>query len=831
MKNHQPFLVIICFKKIILEVLKQFLLIFILFYFTETLYAQLNDNCSGAVLLCSGNVVSGSNIGASVQTGGIEGDGDSTGTWGGCFNLQNTVWYNFNTNNSGGAASLDVSNILESGNSSKLQVAVYSSSNACTGSLSSVSCGTISGTGSLSLVGLQANSSYWILIDGFGNDTIYSQCTFNLSVSGPAIDPVIITNKTDATCGANNGTISIANIFGGSGNYTYSLNQNGTFQTAASFNNLTAGTYTVYIKDASGCTYASNPVNVMQLPKISGFTINTQNASCNANDGSVSVNNVVGGNAPYTFQITGQNSNNTGAFNNLGAGNYYMVVTDANGCDTVTSFFIEQTAGIETAIAVSTPSACNGATGTIDIVGVTGNATPQIYIFGIDTFNVLPITGVPSGNQVVTIIDNNGCKFVIYTAYVQEGTKPSASFTSTQEICGKKNGTISVFSTNGGVGPYTYSLNGSIATSDSNFINLSAGLYTLIIYDSFGCRDSISPLVPLLTGATLANSLVTDSDCKADNGSVQINNVIGGTPPYQYSIGSSVFQANGNFINLTPGNYPLIIKDDNNCIDTVSVFFVNEINQILNVNYQLTPIVCGTSFGSILADGINVNGGAGPYEFSLNGSAYLPIGNFTSLSVGQYLLTVRDANGCELETSILLQSANQLFCEAGPGATIVRGATVALQGDSDAPSINWTPNSFLNLSDVLNPNASPKLTTTYTINGSSNEGCTCKDTVLIEVIPFINPPNAFTPDGDNMNDVWDIPYLEFYPNCEVDVYNRWGQKIFSSNAYPVGSEWDGKYMGRDVPVATYYYVIRLNSGVETNTEEEELYKGSVTVIR
>jgi gliding motility-associated-like protein len=63
------------------------------------------------------------------------------------------------------------------------------------------------------------------------------------------------------------------------------------------------------------------------------------------------------------------------------------------------------------------------------------------------------------------------------------------------------------------------------------------------------------------------------------------------------------------------------------------------------------------------------------------------------------------------------------------------------------------------------------------------------------------------------------------------VYNRWGQKIFSSNAYPVGSEWDGKYMGRDVPVATYYYVIRLNSGVETNTEEEELYKGSVTVIR
>ncbi len=802
-----------------------------MFFISESLYGQVNDNCSEAVLLCSGNVVSGSNIGASVQTGGIEGDGDSTGTWGGCFNLQNTVWYNFNTNNSGGAASLNISNILEAGSTSKLQVAVYSSTNACSGSLSSVSCGTINGTGSLSLVGLQANSTYWVLIDGFGNDTNYTQCTFDLSVSGPAVDPIIITNKTDATCGANNGSINVTNVFGGSGNFTYSLNQNGTFQNSSSFNNLTAGNYTVYIKDAAGCTYTSSPVNVIQLPRIAGFTINTQNANCNTNNGSVSIINVIGGNAPYTFQITGQNTNSTGTFNNLGAGNYYMIITDGNGCDTVSTFFIEQTAGIETAIAVSTPSACNGSTGTIDIVGVTGNATPQLYIYGTDTFNVLPITGVPAGNQTITVIDNNGCKFVIYTAYVQEGTKPIASFSSTQEICGNKNGTISVFSTSGGVGPYTYSLNGSVATTDSNFINLSAGLYNVIIYDSFGCRDTISPLVPLLTGATLANSTVIDSDCNANNGSVQINNVTGGTPPYQYSIGSSTFQTNDNFINLPPGNYPVIIRDNNNCVDTVAAFIVNEINQILNINYQITPVVCGASFGSIYTDGINVNGGAGPYEFSLNGSTFLPIGNFTSLAVGQYLLTVRDANGCELETNILLQSSNQLNCEAGPGATIVRGASVALQGLSDAPSINWTPNSFLNVTDNLSTNASPKVTTTYTLNGSSNEGCTCKDTVLIEVIPFINPPNAFTPDGDNLNDVWDIPFLEFYPNCEVDIYNRWGQKIYISNGYPVGSEWDGKYMGKEVPVATYYYVIRLNSGVEANSEEEELYKGSVTVVR
>lgn len=781
--------------------------------------------------MCSGNVLAGSNVSAGIQNGGIEGDGDSTGTWGGCFNLQNSVWYSFNTNNSGGAATLSLSNVLQNGSSSQLQVAVYSSANGCSGPLSSVSCGSISGSGSFSLVGLQGNSSYLILVDGFGNDSNFTKCTFDIEISGQAVDPVIQTTKTDATCGANNGSITVTNVFGGSGSFTYSLNQNGTYQSASSFNNLTPGTYTVYVKDIAGCTYPSSPVTVNQIPQITSFTLNTTNASCNTNDGALNVSNIIGGNAPYTFLIPNQSTNTSGVFNNLAAGNYYLLITDANGCDTITSFFIEQNSGIETAIATSTPSACNGATGTIDIIGVTGSATPQSYIYNGVTFNALPITGVSSGNQTVEIIDNNGCKFTVFTAYVQEGTKPSASFTSTQETCGKKDGTISVFSTNGGVGPYTYSLNGATATNDSNFTNLAAGLYDVIIFDSFGCKDTIQPLVPLLTGATFANPVITNADCNADNGAVQISNTTGGTAPYEFSIGTGAFQSGTNYTNLAPATYPVIVKDANNCIDTVTSFIISEINQIQNVNYQISPVVCGSSFASIYTDGTFVNGGVAPYEFSLNGSAYSSSGSFTFLPVGSYTLTVKDANSCDLEATVLVESTNQLSCEAGEGATIVRGATVALGGITDAPIVKWTPPLYLNDAGIASPEASPKITTTFTLNGSSAEGCTCSDTVIIEVIPFISPPNAFTPDGDNVNDVWDIPYLEYYPDCEVDVFNRWGQKIFSSKGYPVGGEWDGKYMGKEAPVATYYYVIKLNSGIESNSEEEELYKGSVTLVR
>jgi gliding motility-associated-like protein len=72
-------------------------------------------------------------------------------------------------------------------------------------------------------------------------------------------------------------------------------------------------------------------------------------------------------------------------------------------------------------------------------------------------------------------------------------------------------------------------------------------------------------------------------------------------------------------------------------------------------------------------------------------------------------------------------------------------------------------------------------------------------------------PNTFTPNGDGINDTWVIRSLENYPNCTVQVYNRWGEKLYSSVGYPV--PWDGTYKGANLPVGTYYYIINLKNGV------------------
>jgi gliding motility-associated-like protein len=83
-------------------------------------------------------------------------------------------------------------------------------------------------------------------------------------------------------------------------------------------------------------------------------------------------------------------------------------------------------------------------------------------------------------------------------------------------------------------------------------------------------------------------------------------------------------------------------------------------------------------------------------------------------------------------------------------------------------------------------------------------------------------PNAFSPNGDGINDTWRIKYLESYPGATVEVYNRYGQIVYHSLGYSV--DWDGTYNGRPLPVATYYYIINPRNGREVIT-------GSVTILK
>jgi gliding motility-associated-like protein len=150
---------------------------------------------------------------------------------------------------------------------------------------------------------------------------------------------------------------------------------------------------------------------------------------------------------------------------------------------------------------------------------------------------------------------------------------------------------------------------------------------------------------------------------------------------------------------------------------------------------------------------------------------------------------------------------------AGPDKVVLQGGSVTLtpsQNIGMTVSYLWSPSTGLDDPTVSNPSASPQDDITYTLTVTSDKGCQTSDQVFVKVLKAVIIPNIFSPNGDNVHDRWEIPYLESYPGCTIDIYNRYGQLVYHSVGY--AKPWDGKVNGKDVPVGTYYYVIDPKNG-------------------
>lgn len=153
---------------------------------------------------------------------------------------------------------------------------------------------------------------------------------------------------------------------------------------------------------------------------------------------------------------------------------------------------------------------------------------------------------------------------------------------------------------------------------------------------------------------------------------------------------------------------------------------------------------------------------------------------------------------------------------------LFEGETLVLTAGDEFPNTNWTGEA-LNSSSGSEVTANPEgvgETFVYTVT-SEIDGCIYVDQVEVRIFPAIVPFNAFTPNGDGINDTWEIGNINEWPNAQIVVYSRWGQKVFQATNYD--NDWDGD----GLPSATYYYVIELNP-IEFNTEP---YTGSVTIIK
>jgi len=165
---------------------------------------------------------------------------------------------------------------------------------------------------------------------------------------------------------------------------------------------------------------------------------------------------------------------------------------------------------------------------------------------------------------------------------------------------------------------------------------------------------------------------------------------------------------------------------------------------------------------------------------------------------------------------------------AGDPDQIILGESIELNGSGvDPVTFSWSPTSSLQNANTLNPIATPEEPTTYTLTGSIGACTGLESQVRINIIdnPIV-PPKAFTPNGDGTNDVWVIGNMDEFPNAIVEVFNRWGQRVFISIGY--NFPWDGTRDGTTLTEGTYYWVIQLNN---PNVEVSNTLTGYVAIIR
>ncbi len=463
-----------------------------------------------------------------------------------------------------------------------------------------------------------------------------------------------------ATCASANGVITLAGT-GGVAPLQYSIN--GTvYQTSGTFINVAPGTYTVYVRDATGCI-ATQSVTVTTSgagPGISTFTVRTENAyPCNDNVGKIDQFRVNGGNCAtctYSINFGPYLIGNELIWSNLTPGTYAITARDANGC-TKTILATIGIATLVTATATVTPSSCSVNNGTITLTGVGANTPYHASITGVggpfvDFDPTYTFTGLASGTYTIIIADDEdynapndpGNCLTTITVIVPSTGGPTIATTFINPTCNSNTGSITATG-NAGTAPYTYNINGGAFVTSGVFNNLAPGTYIVQVNDNTGC---INGTTVILTGTAVPTVTVIASGtaCNENNGSITATGT-GGAAPLEYSLNGTVYQASNIFTGLAAGAYTLYVKDANNCFSTLAV------NIATIPRVQLTAFTiaatCGNNDGSIVATGTS---GTTPYTFSINGTVYQSSGTFTGLTAGFYTVYVKDDRGCITTTGV-----------------------------------------------------------------------------------------------------------------------------------------------------------------------------------
>ncbi|MFT7114286.1 MAG: hypothetical protein ACI8P7_001071, partial [Candidatus Azotimanducaceae bacterium] len=543
-------------------------------------------------------------------------------------------------------------------------------------------------------------------------------CTLDSTIE--VVEPPLLTVTVDSThmvsCkGGSDGAIFIT-AAGGNAGYTYSWSD---LSTAEDRTGLSEGSYIIIVTDAKGCQ-DSVTVTVTEPAAALAVTETHIDVACYGDaTGSVNIT-VTGGTSAYTYAWS-NGSTDEDATGLLGDSTYTVVVTDANGCNYILSVSLTQPTELLAPISKLDVFPCyDGRTGNASVSPVGGVAPYQVIWSNMPLDTILVNSAgthlndsLFAGTYGVTVIDANGCISVNAVILLQPTeVEATATVVSNINCLGNANGSASV-SVTGGTTPYEYNwMHNGANTSSIN--GLSAGTYTVIVNDFYGCSDQVS--VTITAPAELIATVVgTDVSCFGNANGSAVLTVQGGTTPYTYNWGS--FGTTKDLSGLNPGTYSVIVTDGNGCAANTAVTIGQPVSAIVLSATSINVNCNGQSNGSI---NVTANGGVTPYSYVWsNGGNTAGLSN---ISAGTYSVTVTDANGCSESLSLTISQPGALTATIAKTNVQCSGANngsldLILNGGTPPFTYSWSNGAVSR--DVSGLNAGPYLVTVTDANGCS----------------------------------------------------------------------------------------------------------------
>jgi gliding motility-associated-like protein/uncharacterized repeat protein (TIGR01451 family) len=702
---------------------------------------------------------------------------------------------------------------------------------------------------SIPSLGLTQNNVYSHVFTNLANGTYAIEVTdaagcTNTTLSGTiqTVDPLLadITPATQTLdcIGDSDGSITATLTSGGVGTIFYSLNRieagstvsTSSTQTSSTFNNLTAGTYSINISDDAGCTVTTTEVVINDPTPVRANLVMSSRLTC---DTPAQLTLTVSGGTPFTGNVYRFSTSESGPFTDMLGGThvfdvspntdpYHYYVIDANGCDPVLSSGVTVIDVVPLTAVVDNYNPyvnCNGdstAFISVDADGGLGN-----YIYGLFEDSSLTIPAAPTNTNgyfgglsqgtYYASVTSGDCEWASGAIEVTEPTPLAINSDVTNVTCmGADDGSI-VLDVSGGTAGYQYAISPNLNqfVDEGTFTDLAAGNYTVIVQDANGCFEIRDFTIAQPDALTVTSTAEHEICFGSEDGLINLE-VQGGTAPYSTSLNSSrdenFVQGQMSYGNLASGDYVVFIRDANGCMITEIVTIHPGVNlegtmevvyecdgdsptNYLDINFEDQSVRQDLLYGLDSSD---------PNDMVLTP-------DFNNLAPGEHTLTVAHANGCDRTFTFQVEGFDPLTLELSNDnineiTAMATGGNPEYTFEIDGVSYG-DDNTFL-----------IKETATYAVTVTDENGCSVTQEIFMEFID-IEIPNFFTPDGDGLNDTWKPRNIEVFPNITISIFDRYGRSIYKM--LHDTDPWDGFYNKADLPTGDYWYIIKLNGDEDT----------------